>query len=76
MIGLTSGTYPQAVSPFIDPVTSKKIFFCDKGEKGDATMARFFKMDLMDECLGGKGGSQFNFEQYEAQQLADRVIAV
>lgn len=58
----------QATSPFIDPVTHKKIFFCDKGEKGDATMARFFRMDQMDECLGGTGPSQFDRETYEKQQ--------
>lgn len=61
----------QAVSPFIDPVTSKKLFFCDKGPKGDAIMARFFDMDQMDECVGGKGPDQFNYEEYEKQQLAE-----
>lgn len=58
----------QAVSPFIDPVTSKKLFFCDKGAKGDAIMARFFNMDQMDKCLGGHGPSQFDYEAYAKQQ--------
>ena len=61
----------QAVSPFIDPITHKKIFFCDKGSKGDEIMARFFRMDQMDECLGGTGSSQFNFEEYEKQQVKE-----
>ena len=63
--------FMQAVSPFIDPITSKKIYFCDKGSKGDETMARFFRMEQMDECLGGTGSSQFNFEEYEKQQVLE-----
>ena len=63
----------QAVSPFMDTVTQKKIHFCDKGAKGDAIMAKFFHMDQMDECMGGKGPAQFNYEDYERQQLAEKA---
>lgn len=34
-------------------------------------MARFFKMEQMDKCLGGTGSSQFNFEEYEKQQVLE-----
>ena len=69
-------TLMQAVSPFIDPITAKKIFFCDKGSKGDEIMARFFRMDQMDECLGGTGPSQFKFKEYEKQQILEEKTLI
>lgn len=59
----------QAVSPFIDPVTSKKVHFCAKGEKGQATMARFFDMSKMETCVGGTSEKNFDFDAYDKQQI-------
>ena len=59
----------QAVSPFIDPVTSQKIQFC-KGKDEKAIMSRYFDMNKMETCLGGQSNKEFDFATYEQQQLA------
>ena len=64
----------QAVSPFVDPVTYRKIYFCDKNGKGDSIMEQFFNMDFIEESMGGKSSPQFDFAAYEKQQLADDAI--
>jgi hypothetical protein len=43
----------QAVAPFIDPVTKKKIYFIEPGAGGAATMASLFDMSGLEECMGG-----------------------
>jgi len=43
----------QAVAPFIDPVTKKKIYFIEPGAGGAATMASLFDMSGLEEGMGG-----------------------
>ena len=55
-------------------MTYRKIYFCDKGGKGDTIMEQFFNLDFLEESMGGKGSPQFDFAAYEKQQLADDAI--
>jgi hypothetical protein len=64
----------QAVSPFIDPVTAKKIHFCDPGPKGDAVLASLFDMNNIEECMGGRAPPAFDSAKYERQQLEDEEL--
>lgn len=63
---LFSVTY-QAVSPFFDPITAKKIMFVKSGPKDYPHMAERFHMSKMEECMGGEHkGMLYNPQQYAA----------
>jgi hypothetical protein len=53
----------QAVSPFIDPVTYKKIGFV-MGDKDLRIMEEHYDLADTEECLGGRNSSVFDFEAY------------
>lgn len=61
----------KACSPFIDPVTYKKIHFVERGPSGQQTMEDFFHMDSLEKCMGGTSATSFDFDAYEKQQLAE-----
>lgn len=59
----------QAVSPFIDPVTKKKIFFLDSAA-GDRKMAELFDLDDIETCMGGRvPGTLYNHEEYGQRMM-------
>jgi hypothetical protein len=63
---------PQATSPFIDPVTKKKIAFVDKGPREALEMSERFELHTLDTHLGGSLKSNlFDLEQY-AQRMKVR----
>lgn len=53
----------QALQPFIDPATAKKVRFVGKDNEA-AQMPGLFPMDKMEACLGGTGGNTYNTEAY------------
>ena len=53
----------QAVHPWIDPVTAKKVVFVDSKNEA-AVMAEKFDMQTMEACLGGKGGYTYDQDEY------------
>ena len=64
----------QVISPLVDPVTYEKVHFIEAGPKGDAAMASFFNMDLIEESMGGKAPPAFDFARYERQQLDEEQL--
>lgn len=59
----------RAISPFIDPVTNRKIVFVDKGPKGKETLSKYFQFSTLDKSFGGMGPSDFVFEEFEQRML-------
>lgn len=61
----------QAVRPFIDPVTHKKIVFVDT--KDTQIMQDLFYLDHLEQCMGGSLPSEqvFNLEKYRAEMLRE-----
>lgn len=61
----------QAVRPFIDPVTHKKIVFVDANDK--QTMPELFYLDHLEQCMGGSLPSEqvFNLDKYRAEMLRE-----
>ena len=57
----------RGISPFIDPVTYKKIVFLDKGAKGQEAMGKHFDMDRLESAFGGKGPAAFSLEEFAAR---------
>ena len=53
----------QAVHPWIDPLTAKKVVFVDSKNEA-AAMAKNFDMHDMEACLGGKGGYTYDPAEY------------
>ena len=53
----------QAVHPWIDPITAKKVVFVSKDNEA-AVMAENFDMDAMEACLGGSGSYVYDGEDY------------
>lgn len=74
--GLFSMTW-KAVSPFIDPVTKKKIGFVDKGPKEALEMSERFELHTLDSFLGGSLKSNlFDLEQYaQRMKVEDAAVA-
>ncbi len=58
----------QAVRPFIDIVTQKKILFADRGQPEVTIMNEQFHMDKMESCIGGGfEGYAFELSKLEAE---------
>ena len=55
--------YSQALQPFIDPATSKKIHFVSRDNEA-VLMPTMFPMDKMEACLGGSGTYAYSSEEY------------
>ena len=53
----------QALQPFIDPATAKKVLFVSK-DNAAAQMPALFPMDKMEPCLGGTGTFTYNGDAY------------
>eukprot|EP00775_Hariotina_reticulata_P009392 gene9392-9555_t len=74
--GLFSMTW-RAVSPFIDPVTKKKIAFVDRGRHEEVEMLERFHLEHIESCMGGQlKAPLFNLEDYrERMQVEDAAVA-
>ncbi len=55
----------QALQPFIDPITAKKVLFVSKDNEA-ALMPTLFPMDKMEQCLGGTGTYTYNVSAYSS----------
>jgi len=53
----------QALQPFIDPATAKKVLFISKDNEA-VQMPALFPMEKMEPCLGGSGTHIYNSEAY------------
>ncbi len=53
----------QALQPFIDPVTAKKVVFVSKDNEA-ALMPTLFPMEMMEKCLGGTGAYTYDVSAY------------
>jgi len=53
-----------AISPFIDPVTYKKVVFMNKGKKGEAMMAERFDMTQVETDQGGENDTKYDHDTY------------
>jgi len=62
----------KMVTPFIDPVTQRKIVFVRR-KKNMADMLEFFDSDQLEEQFGGTNGFTFDFEAWKAQKLAEEA---
>ena len=60
----------QALQPFIDPATSKKIRFVSRDNEA-VLMPTMFPMDKMEACLGGSGTYTYSSEEYS--QLCKQI---
>lgn len=67
----------KAVSPFIDPITKKKIAFVDKGPKESAEMSARFELSTLERSLGGNLKSPlFDLETYgQRMKVEDAAVA-
>mmetsp|Transcript_40396 Transcript_40396/g.114370 ORF Transcript_40396/g.114370 Transcript_40396/m.114370 type:complete len:269 (-) Transcript_40396:1339-2145(-) len=69
----------RGISPFIDPVTYKKIIFLEKGSKEKEAMGKYFDMEHLEPAFGGSGPPAFSLEEYAARMKsidARRCVAV
>ena len=55
----------QALQPFIDPATAKKVIFINKDNEA-AQMPALFPMEKMERCLGGTGTFAYNVNAYSS----------
>ena len=55
----------QALQPFIDPITAKKVLFVSKDNEA-ALMPTLFPMEKMERCLGGTGTSTYDVSAYSS----------
>ena len=53
----------QALQPFLDPATAKKVLFITK-ENEAMQMLALFPMDKMEPCLGGSGTYTYDRDAY------------
>ncbi|WIA18642.1 hypothetical protein OEZ85_003348 [Tetradesmus obliquus] len=67
----------KAVSPFIDPITKKKIAFVDKGPHEEPEMSARFHLEHIESCMGGRHqGMLFKLEDYrQRMQVEDTAVA-
>ena len=59
----THGVVVQAVRPFIDPITSRKIMFADSA----ALMEEKFDLTRLETCIGGSSDWTFDLDTYSQQ---------
>ena len=55
----------QALQPFIDPATAKKVMFISKDNEA-VQMPVLFPMDKMEQCLGGGGAFTYDTTAYSS----------
>eukprot|EP00879_Flechtneria_rotunda_P003493 GHRR01003723.1.p1 GENE.GHRR01003723.1~~GHRR01003723.1.p1 ORF type:complete len:296 (+),score=96.30 GHRR01003723.1:372-1259(+) len=67
----------KAVSPFIDPITKKKITFVEKGSQEATVMSERFDLHHVEACMGGYySGDLFKLDEYRRRmQVEDAAVA-